>query len=76
MPAKKTEVKQRRAGKQLQIETAVNVKKTSCVARKRLDPATISKPSELERARVWHGWPSIHALLSERRLEGKCRISK
>jgi hypothetical protein len=29
MPAKKTEVKQRRAGKQLQIQTAVNVKETS-----------------------------------------------
>ena len=49
MPAKKTEVKQQRAGKQLQIQTAVNVKKTSCAARKRLAPATISKPSELGR---------------------------
>ena len=32
MPAKKNEVKQRRAGEQLQIQTAVNVKKTSCAA--------------------------------------------
>jgi hypothetical protein len=40
MPAKKTEVKQQRAGKQLQIQTAVNVNETSCAARKRLAPAT------------------------------------